>query len=214
MQRANMKSKGESERGASPPQHATAVPNGAFRHRAFTVIWVATVISNIGTWMYNAASGWLMVSLNPNPLIVSLVQVATSLPMFLFALPAGTLADIVDKRRFLIAQEAATTLVSALFAALVGWGHVTPFVLLFFMFLIGAGGALTAPAWQAIVPELVPAQDLMPAVAANSVGINISRAVGPALAGTIIGLLGIAAPFWVNAVSHLSVCGALLWWRV
>jgi MFS family permease len=186
---------------------------GAFRHPAFTVIWIATVVSNIGTWMYNAASGWLMVSLDPNPLVVSLVQVATSLPMFLFALPAGALADVFDKRRFLIALEGATTLVSAIFAALVGFGHVTPIQLLFFMFLIGVGGALTAPAWQAIVPDLVPAQDLMPAVAANSVGINISRAVGPALAGTIIGLVGIAAPFWINAISNLGVIGALLWWR-
>jgi predicted MFS family arabinose efflux permease len=193
--------------------HVAPAPRGAFRHPAFTVIWIATVVSNIGTWMYNAASGWLMVSLDPNPLVVSLVQVATSLPMFLFALPAGALADVFDKRRFLIVLEGATTLVSAIFAALVGFGHVTPALLLFFMFLIGVGGALTAPAWQAIVPALVPAQDLMPAVAANSVGINISRAVGPALAGTTIGLLGIAAPFWVNAISNLGVIGALLWWH-
>src|SRR6202051_4201533 len=143
MQRANMKSKGESERGTSPPQHATAVPNGAFRHRAFTVIWVATVISNIGTWMYNAASGWLMVSLNPNPLIVSLVQVATSLPMFLFALPAGTLADIVDKRRLLIGWEIVLTIVAAASALLVWLNLVTPSILLFFTFLLGAGAAFT-----------------------------------------------------------------------
>jgi predicted MFS family arabinose efflux permease len=193
--------------------HLAPVTRGAFSHPAFTVIWIATVVSNVGTWMYNAASGWLMVSLDADPLVVSLVQVATSLPMFLFALPAGTLADIVDKRRFLIALEGATTLVSAIFAALVGFGHVTPTLLLLFMFLIGAGGALTAPAWQAIVPELVPPQDLMPAVASNSVGVNISRAVGPALAGSIIGLLGIAAPFWVNAISNLGVIGALLWWH-
>jgi len=205
---------GKPQSSQRPPSAQVAPsPQGAFRHRAFTVIWIATVVSNIGTWMYNAASGWLMVSLDANPLVVSLVQVATSLPMFLFALPAGTLADIVDKRKFLIALEGATTLVSAIFAALVGLGHITPTLLLLFMFLIGAGGALTAPAWQAIVPDLVPSQDLMPAVAANSVGINVSRAVGPALAGSIIGLLGIAAPFWVNAISNLGVIGALLWWR-
>jgi len=185
----------------------------AFRHRAFTVIWIATVVSNIGTWMYNAASGWLMVSLNSNALLVALVQVATSLPMFLFALAAGALADIFDKRRFLIGVEAGTTLLSALFAALVQFGHVTPGPLLLFMFLIGAGGALSAPGWQAVVPQLVPAQDLAPAVAANSVGINISRAIGPALAGSIIGVAGIAAPFWVNAISNLGVIAALLWWR-
>jgi MFS family permease len=171
------------------------------------------VVSNIGTWMYNAASGWLMVSLKTDALLVSLVQVATSLPMFLFALAAGALADIFDKRRFLIGVEAATTLVSAVFAALVQFGHVTPGSLLLFMFLIGVGGALSAPGWQAVVPQLVPAQDLAPAVAANSVGINISRAIGPALAGSIIGLAGIAAPFWLNAISNLGVIGALLWWR-
>jgi MFS family permease len=185
----------------------------AFRHRAFTVIWIATVVSNIGTWMYNAASGWLMVSLDSDALLVSLVQVATSLPMFLFALAAGALADIFDKRRFLIGVETFTTVLSALFAALVQLGHVTPGSLLLFMFLIGAGGALSAPGWQAVVPQLVPAADLAPAVAANSVGINISRAIGPALAGSIIGLAGIAAPFWVNAISNLGVIAALLWWR-
>jgi predicted MFS family arabinose efflux permease len=196
-----------------PSEHIAPVPRGAFHYTAFTVVWTATLVSNIGAWMYNAASGWLMVSLDADPLVVSLVQVANTLPIFLFALPAGALADIGDKRRFLIAMEGATTLVSAIFAALVGLGHVTPTVLLLFMFLIGVGGALTAPAWQAIVPQLVPAQALMPAVAANSVGINISRAVGPALAGSVIGLLGIAAPFWVNAISNLAVIGALLWWH-
>ncbi len=202
---------GPNQRGASA--RVASSPRAAFRHRAFTVIWIATVVSNIGTWMYNAASGWLMVSLNSDALLVSLVQVATSLPMFLFALAAGALADIFDKRRFLIGVEAGTTLLSAIFAAMVEFGHVTPGTLLLFMFLIGAGGALSAPAWQSVVPQLVPAQDLAPAVAANSVGINISRAVGPALAGTIIGLAGIAAPFWLNALSNLGVIGALLWWR-
>ncbi len=188
-------------------------PWSPFRHATFTVIWTATVVSNIGTWMYNAASGWLMTSLNPDPLIVSMVQAATSLPMFLFALPSGALADIIDKRRLLIVAEGATTAIAALFAALVWFGLATPGNLLLFMFLIGAGSALTAPAWQSIVPQLVPKQDLTPAVAANSVGFNISRAVGPALGGVIIGGLGIAAPFWLNAASNLGIIGALLWWR-
>src|SRR5665811_196133 len=94
-------------------------PWSPFRQTTFTVLWTATVISNIGTWMYNAASGWLMTSLNTDPLMVSLIQVATNLPMFLFAMPAGALADIIDKRRFLIAVEGATTVVSAIIAALV-----------------------------------------------------------------------------------------------
>ena len=176
------------------------------------MIWIATVVANVGTWMYNAASGWLMISPDPDPLVVSLVQVATTLPMFLFALPAGALADIVDKRRLLIVVEGAGTLLAAIFAALVGLGQVTSWTLLLFTFLIGVTGALTAPAWQSIVPQLVPRQDLASAVAANSVGINVSRAIGPALGGVIIGLLGIAAPFWINAASNLAVIWALLWW--
>jgi MFS family permease len=177
------------------------------------MLWTATVVSNVGTWMYNAASGWLMTSLNPDPLIVSLVQVATSLPMFLFAVPAGALADIIDKRRFLIVIESATTIVSAVIAALVWFSLVTPGTLLLFTFLLGAAAALTAPAWQSVVPQLVPKQDLSAAVAANSVGVNISRALGPALAGVIIAGFEIAAPFWLNAVSNLAIIGALLWWR-
>ena len=182
-----------------------------FHHKAYAVLWIATVVSNIGTWMYNAASGWLMTGLDPDPFIVAMVQVATTLPMFLFALPAGALADIIDKRRFLIAVEVATTAVSAIYAAIVGLGLATPGNLLLFTFLIGAGGALTAAAWQSIVPQLVPKQDLHPAVAANSVGINVSRALGPVLGGLIVGTVGIAAPFWLNAIpisaSSAHSCG-------
>ena len=195
----------------SPP--VALSPWSPFRQTTFTVLWTATVIANIGTWMYNAASGWLMTSLNADPFMVSLVQVATSLPMFLFAVPAGALADIIDKRRFLIVLEVATTVVSAIIAALVWLNLVTPGALLLFTFLLGAGAALTAPAWQSIVPQLVPKQTLSPAIAANSVGINISRALGPALGGVIIAGVGIAAPFWLNAISNLAIIGALLWWR-
>jgi MFS family permease len=92
-----------------------------FRHTAFAVIWTATLISNVGWWMYSAASGWLMTSLNPDPLIVSLVQAASSLPIFLFAIPAGALADIFDKRKFLLVVESLTTAVSALYAVIVGF---------------------------------------------------------------------------------------------
>jgi MFS family permease len=188
-------------------------PWSPFRHAAFAVVWTATVVSNIGGWMYSAASGWLMTSLDADPLIVSLVQVATTLPMFLFAVPAGALADIVDRRKFLIVAEIMITAVSAMYAAIVWLGVATPVNLLLFTFLIGAGGALTSPAWQAITPQLVPRQELNPAIAANSAGVNVSRAIGPALGGVIVGQIGIAAPFWINAVSNLGVIGALLWWR-
>lgn len=154
-----------------------------------------------------------MTRLDSNPLTVSLVQVATNLPMFLFALPAGALADIVDKRRFLTVSEIIVTVGAAMSAALVSLGLVNPFVLLLFTFLLGAGAAFTGPAWQSVVSQLVPKQDLTAAITANGVGVNISRAVGLALAGVVIGGVGIAAPFWMNALSNLAVIGALIWWR-
>jgi MFS family permease len=107
-----------------------------FHHATFSVLWTATVVSNIGSWMYSAASGWLMTSLNPDPFIVSMVQVATTLPVFLFALPAGALADIVDRRKFLIVAETAVTALSTIFAAIVGFGLATP----------GRGSRSTVPA--------------------------------------------------------------------
>jgi predicted MFS family arabinose efflux permease len=163
--------------------------------------------------MYSAASGWLMTGLNPDPFVVALVQAAGSLPICVFAIPAGALADIFDKRRYLIVVELLYTTLAAAYAAMVWVGLATPINLLFFTFLLNAAGALTAPAWQAVVPQLVPKQDLSAAIAANSVGVNISRAVGPALGGAMISTLGIVAPFWVNAVSNLGVVGALVWWR-
>src|SRR5438270_5852801 len=110
----------------------TSSPWAPFRHGTFTLLWTATVVANIGTWMYNAASGWLMTSLDPDPLTVALVQVATTLPIFLLALPAGALADIVDRRRFLLVVEAATTAIAALFAAFVLFDLVGPRTLLLF----------------------------------------------------------------------------------
>ena len=141
-------------------------PLSPFRHSAFTVIWSASLASNLGSWIYTAASGWLMTGLNPDPLIVSLVQVAASLPIFLVAIPAGALADIVDRRRFLIGGEIANTALAAIFAGLFALGLVGPWMLLIFTFLIGAFGALTAPAWQAVTPQLVPKRDLSAAIAA------------------------------------------------
>lgn len=171
------------------------------------------MVANIGTWMYSAAAAWLMTTLNADALMVSLVQVASTLPMFLFALPAGALADIVDTRRFLIIVETAIAGISVLFAVFVSLGAVTPALLLLFTFLVETGAALGAPAWQSIVPQLVPRDDMPEAIAANSVGVNISRAAGPALGGVITAAAGIAAPFWINAFSNIGTIGGLLWWR-
>ena len=194
----------------APPRPSAWAP---FGHTAFTVLWVATVVSNIGTWMHDVGAGWLMTNLSPSPLMVALVQTATTLPIFLFALPAGALADIVDRRRLLIVVQIVMTVLAALLAALVWleWAGVA--TLLVFTFLLGACAAFVAPAWQAIVPKLVPKDALQPAIALSSVGINISRAIGPALAGLVIVGLGLAAPFALNAASFLCVIAALVWWR-
>lgn len=176
------------------PRPAERPPWSPFRHKVYRLLWIATVIANIGTWMYSAAAAWLMTSLDPNPVMVALVQVAASLPMFLFAIPAGALADIVEKRRFVLILEITVAAISALFALLLSADLVGPTLLIVFVFLVSACAALEAPAWQSIVPELVPSEDLPAAVAANSVGVNISRAIGPALAGMLIVGLGITAP--------------------
>ncbi|HEY1943036.1 MAG TPA: MFS transporter [Roseiarcus sp.] len=180
---------------------------------AFTVIWTASVISNVGTAMFDTASGWLITSLDANPMTVSLVQVAVSLPLFMFTLPAGALADVIDSRRLLIIVEVAILAVSAVFAALVSLGLSTPGLLLATTFLLGVGGALTSPAWGSTIPLLVSKQDLESATAANSVGFNLGRALGPALGGIVIAGYGIAVPFWTFAASNFGIVAALLWWR-
>ena len=185
-----------------------------FGHPAFSVLWFATLVSNIGTWMHDVGAGWLMTELSPSPLIVAAVQAATTLPIFLFALPAGALADILDRRRLLIVVNLVLGVVAAVLAVLVSQNAVTPGLLLAFTFVMGTGAALMAPAWQAVVPQLVPKDELASAVALNSMGINVSRAIGPALAGFLIVAYGIAVPFFVNALSVIGIVAALVWWRV
>ncbi|AHB47365.1 MFS transporter [Hyphomicrobium nitrativorans NL23] len=185
-----------------------------FRHSAFAMLWTATLLSNVGTWMHDVGAGWLMTELSPSPLVVAAVQAATTLPIFLFALPAGALADIVDRRRLLITVNLMLGAVAAVLAFLVSQNAVTPTTLLLVTFVMGTGAAVMAPAWQAVVPQLVPKEELTSAVALNSMGINISRAIGPALAGFLIVAYGIATPFLLNAISVIGIVAALLWWRV
>lgn len=186
---------------------------GPLRHRTFAVLWTATVLGNVGTWMRDTTSGWLMTSLDPTPLMVALVQAAGMLPVFLLSLPAGALADIVDRRRLLLAMQICLGGVSLALALAYGAGLMTPGLLLAMTVLGGVGAALVGPAWQAIVPALVPRGELRPAVALNSLGFNISRAIGPALGGAVVATAGIAAAYAVDVVSYTLVCAALLWWR-
>jgi MFS family permease len=193
---------------ASPPS-----PWGVFGHLAFTVILIASSISAVGAAMFDTASSWLMTGLNPNPLMVSAVQVATMAPLFLLTIPAGALADVVDPRRLLIVAQLGVVAVGVAFAAVVSLHWETPAALLATTFLLGAAGALAAPAWQIITPMLVSRAELGSAIAIDNTGYNISRAIGPALGGAAITALSIRVPFWVYAAAGLVVLAALLWWR-
>ena len=154
-----------------------------------------------------------MTSLDPSPLTVALVQVASSLPLFLLAIPAGAWSDIVDRRKYLMAGELCIMGACIVFATLVARHMITPTSLLLMTFLVSVGSAMTAPAWQAVVPVLVPKSALSSAIALNSAGVNVSRAVGPALGGLLVSALGIAAPFWVDAFSNAGVIAGLFLWQ-
>ena len=182
-----------------------------FASSSFLVLWVATVLSNIGTWMHDVGAGWLMTSLSPSPLYVALVQTATTLPIFLFALPAGALADVLDKRKLLVVVQIIMAITALALGYVVLRGEITPALLLLLTFVMGIGAAISAPAWQSIVPSLVSKSLLQQAVALNSVGINLSRAIGPAIGGVLISY-SIAMPFFINSFSFLLVVCALVWW--
>ncbi|MGK6324780.1 MFS transporter [Sphingomonas sp. DT-51] len=186
---------------------------GPLSHSVFRALWIAGVASNVGTWMQDAGSGWLMTSLTSSPLLVALIQVATTMPIFLFALPAGALADIVDRRRLLIASQILAVGAAASLALVTALGLTGALSLLCAASVLGLAAGLSGPAFQAITPELVPASVLPRAIALNSVGVNISRAVGPALGGLTIAAFGPAAVFAANAVLTASVAVVLFRWR-
>lgn len=200
----------------SKPSAITSVRLSAWsplRHPAFATLWTATLISNIGTWMHDMSAGWLMTTLAPTPLMVALVQAATTLPVFLFSLPAGALADRMDRRRMLIAVQLIMAVIALLVGMLVLTANMTATRLLALTFALGIGAAASSPVWQAIVPRLTPKEDFPAAVALNAVSINLSRAIGPTLGGVIIAGVGMAWPFMLNALSFVAIIAALLWWR-
>src|SRR5436305_1608483 len=193
------------------PAHHSAL--GPLREPLFRSLWIAAVISYTGSWMQNIATGWLMTSLTSSPMYVALVQVALSLPVFLIALPAGALADLVDRRKFLLLTQSSMVAAAGVLGVLTITHIVTPQLLLVFTFLLGVGAVMNDPAWQALTPDLVPSSKLPAAVALNSAGFNIARAVGPALGGLVIATAGSGATFLLNAVSFFGVILFLYRWK-
>lgn len=194
----------------------TSASSGSFaplRQPIFAVLWAATVLGNIGSFMRDVASAWMVTELSASPTAVALIQTAATLPIFLLAIPAGVLSDILDRRRFLIGIQVLLALVSGGLLVLAHTQTLTVEYLVALTFLGGVGAALMGPTWQSIVPELVPRQDLKNAVALNSLGINIARALGPAVGGLLLASFGAAAAYGADVLSYVFVIAALLWWK-
>lgn len=191
---------------ATPPPSPFAFP-------IFRDVWLANLASRFGGLIQSVGASWIMVTLATSPLLVSLVQASTTLPVMLFALLAGALADTYDRRRLMIAAQLFMLAVSVALAVFAWFEALTPWLLLLFTFLIGCGAALNGPAWQASVGEMVPRPVLPAAVALNSMGFNVARSLGPALGGALVAVGGAAAAFAVNAVSYLGLLFVLARWR-
>lgn len=179
----------------------------------FRVVWTANLVGAIGWLVQGVGAGWLMTQLSGRPETVALVQTATLAPILLFALLAGALADLWDRRRVLLLAQLWVSAVSAGLAATSALGLITPAVLLLFTFLIGTGAALNGPAWQAIVREIVPREQLAAAVTLNAISFNLARAIGPAVGGVVVAAYGTEVAFIINAAAALALAAVLLAWR-
>jgi MFS family permease len=177
----------------------------------FRALWIAQFTSNVGTWMQTVGAQWLLI--DSSPLLVSLVQTASSLPIVLLALPAGAWADLVDRRRLLLGAQLAMFVAAAALAAITFLGAADPASVLLLTFVLGCGNAVAAPAWQAIQPDLVPRSLLPQAAALNGLNMNVARAVGPAIGGLVVAVVGAGWVFALNAVSFVGIAVVLSMWR-
>lgn len=212
---------GEGSAGRSPTAGPAAATASAARSESawapiryyqwYRVLWIAQFASNIGTWMQTVGAQWLLV--HHSPLLVSLVQTASSLPIVLLALPAGAWADLLDRRRLLVGAQLAMFLAAGALAAATFAGAATPAVILTLTFVLGCGNAVAGPPWQAIQPDLVDRAMLPQAAALNGVNMNLARAVGPAIGGVVVAAAGASWVFALNAVSFLVIAAAVASWR-
>jgi MFS family permease len=187
---------------AEPPRPSPWAP---LRQPVFRALWIAGLASDFGAWMHEVGEGWLMTSLSQSPLSVALLQAADSLAVFLLAVPAGALADVLDRRRLGITVQAWLLVTATLLGALTLTHRMTPPLLIALTFVMGMGTAVDTPLWQAIVAEVVPRRDLRPAVTLGGLSINLARAFAPALGGLVVAVAGPFAVFFVNAVTFAFV---------
>ena len=200
----------------------TATPSAAPRHpsafaplaiRAFLAIWVANMMSNVGGWMQTTGAAWEMTGLTKDPIYVAALSAASTLPMFLFCFFAGILADRFDRRRYIIGCQFWMMAVAATLAVLAFTGNLTAWNLLALSFCMGLGNAMNAPAWHAVVPEIVSGPLLRPAIALNSAGFNLARTVGPVIGQVLLGLVGVFLLFAINTFTYIGVILAMRAWR-
>jgi MFS family permease len=188
------------------------------RVAVFRDLWLASIVSNLGGWMQDTAGTWLMTVLTTSPLLIALMQTAASLPVVILGLLAGATADIFDRRRLLIFWQAWMLIAVALLSVLTFFDIISPWILLILTFLLNIGAAMNSPAWQAIVPEVIPRPQLPDAISLNSAGFNLARALGPALGGLAIALFarattGAASVFLLNSLSFVGVIMVLYRWQ-
>jgi MFS family permease len=198
---------------ASPSTRRPDSPWAPLSEPLFRSLWIAAVVSYSGTWMQNVGAGWLMTQLSDSPLMVSLVQAASAIPVFVAVLPAGALADMVDRRRLLLFTQSWMIVAALALGVLTLFHAVGPWSLLAFTFLLGIGAVMNDPAWQAITPDVVSPAQHGSAVALNSAGFNVARAVGPALGGIVVAAAGAGWSFLLNAASFFGVVYFLYSWK-
>lgn len=184
-----------------------------FRHETFRLLWLATLVSNLGGLVQSVGAGWMMTTLTDSHNMIALVQASTTLPIMIFSIAAGALADNFDRRVVMLIAQGGMMAVSLTLAVLAFLGLLNPWLLLSFTFLIGCGTALFNPSWQASMGDIVPRSDLPGAVTLNAMGFNMMRSIGPAVGGLIVALAGAAAAFAVNAISYVPLLYALSRWK-
>ncbi|ANY84697.1 ABC transporter permease (plasmid) [Microvirga ossetica] len=184
-----------------------------FRHPIFRAVWLASLASNFGSLIESVGAAWLMTSLGASAGMIALVQASTTLPIMLFSLAAGAIADNFDRRRLMLTAQVFLLIASIGLTLVTFLGLVTPWLLLLFTFLVGCGTAFNGSAWQSLVGEMVPRSDLPGAIALNSMGYNVARSVGPAIGGFIVAAAGAFGAFAANAVSYIGLIAVLARWR-
>ncbi|BCG78537.1 MFS transporter [Mesorhizobium sp. 113-3-3] len=184
-----------------------------FRHGIFRAVWAASLVSNFGGLIQGVGAAWMMTTIATSPYQVALVQASTTLPIMLFALVAGAIADSFDRRKVMLVAQTFMLVVSLLLTLFTWYGLITPWTLLAFTFLIDSGTALNSPSWQASVGDMVPRNKVPAAVALNSMGFNLTRSVGPAIGGIIVAAAGAAAAFAANAVSYIGLIIVMARWK-